>query len=311
MKAPEITTYRTRQRIARLGVLMLSLYVLVRVCAPHTSDAAEHNLRVNNPNQTDSRKATKMTVEQVLERIQKRDWDVVEPPNRVDSSAAPSLAALLDHHDREVRELTVHALHQAGGGGAGQALIKALDDADDMVRGAACRFLRYHVNPDHLVHLLPHISRHEDEYVREHVALVIGGLGNVDAIKPLRERFEVEDRAHAKHAMSLALARLGDPVHRQAYVARIEQNDPKGRAEALEDLVYLDDKTLVQYVRPLLDDQRDAKNVGPSHGPYWIRVCDVAINVIDRVLDHPFPFDISGAKQYSAQEIAQAKDSIP
>jgi len=157
---------------------------------------------------------------------------------------------------------------------------------------------------------LAQLRAHSDEYVREQLALLLGKLGEPAVIKPLQERFLTEDWPLTKHALTLALARLGDPDHRRAQVGRLNQPDPKGRVAALEDLLYIQDKTLAKEVKPLFDDVREGKNVGPSHGPYWIRVCDVAVNVLDRLLEHPFPFEIRGVKRYSGDELAQAKQVI-
>ena len=304
-----------KQRNFRLpaGSIPLALFVLsllLWACSdpqlptPGTSDTdANHR--------SHQEKGTTMSTQRIVERILAKDWDILEPPTPIDSGSAEAIAKLLDHEDHEVRELSVHALHLAGGPLVGPALLKTLDDPDDMTRGAACRFLRSRLDPKMSDELLRQLARSEDEYVREHVALMLGQIGKSSAIKPLETRFETEDRPHAKQAISLALARLKDPEHRKAYLARLEGDDPKERAHALEDLAYLDDKSLLKRLRPLLDDQREAKNVGPSHGPYWIRVCDVCVNVLDPILNHPFPFPISAAKRYSNDELAEAAKLLP
>jgi hypothetical protein len=103
---------------------------------------------------------------------------------------------------------------------------------------------------------------------------------------------------------------LGDAEQRQAYLARLAQNDPAVRVAALEDLPYVNDRTLAPYVVPMLDDLRDAKNVGPSHGPFWIRVCDVAVSSLDVLLDQPFPFKVEFAKRYTPAELDQARAKL-
>jgi len=64
----------------------------------------------------------------------------------------------------------------------------------------------------------------------------------------------------------------------------------------------------VPYFVPLLNDKRDGKNVGPSHGPYWIRVCDVVIYVMDDVLAKPFNFPVDRIKKYEPAEINAAAE---
>lgn len=235
----------------------------------------------------------------------------MEPPNRIPPNGAAEITPLLTDEDQEVRELAVAAIDKTTGPEAKQGLFKALADRNEVVRGAAARNLSHHCGPGDVEALVNQLRTHKDEYVREQLALLLGKLGQRPALKPMQERFAVEEWPHTKHALSLALTRLGDPDHRQAYIGRLGQPDPKDRVAALEDLLYLEDKTLAKNVKPLLGDEREGKNVGPSHGPYWIRVCDVAVNVLDVVLGHPFKFEVRGNKRYSPQELNEAKSVIP
>ncbi len=251
-----------------------------------------------------------MDANELVQRIRRKDWNVVEPPNRIPPNAAPAIAPLLTDQDQDVRELAVAAIDKTTGPEAKQGLFKALADRNEVVRGAAARNLEHHCNAGDVDALVAQFRVHKDEYVREQLALLLGKLGQSSAMRPLQEGFKKEEWPHAKQAISLALVRLGDPNHRQAYIARLAQPDPKERVAALQDLLYIQDKTLAKQVKPLLDDERDGKNVGPSHGPYWIRVCDVAINVLDTVLGHPFRFQVRGVKRYSEQELSDAKRTI-
>ena len=251
-----------------------------------------------------------MQTEELLQRIRRKDWNVLEPPIRVPTNAAPAVAPLLADSDNEIRELAVAVIDKMADPDAKQALFKALADKNEVVRGSAARFLHQHCTAKDADALVAHLRAHPDEYVREQIALLLGKLGEPAVKRPLEERFLIEEWPHAKQAMTLALTRLGDPDHRKAYIVRLNQQDPKARVAAVEDLLYIQDKTFAKEVKPLLDDEREGKNVGPSHGPYWIRVCDVAINVLDQVLGHPFPFEVKRVKRYSAQELSQAKRII-
>jgi HEAT repeat protein len=251
-----------------------------------------------------------MATNELIQRIRRKDWNVMEPPNRIPPNAGPAIVPLLTDKDQGVRELAVAALDRTSGPETKQGLFEALGDRDEVVRGAAARNLHHHCGAGDVVALIAQVHTHKDEYVREELALLLGKLGQKSATKPLQERFAAEQWPHTQRAISLALVRLGDPSHRQAYIARLGQPDPKERVAALDDLLYLEDKTLLKDVKPLLDDGRDGKNVGPSHGAYWIRVCDVAVNVVDALLGHPFKFQVRGNKRYSTQEIDDAKRVI-
>lgn len=258
----------------------------------------------------ENRKVRFMSSQQIVELIKQKDWDIIEEPGKVGADVAPVILPLLDHEDSEVRELAVHCLNEAGGRAARQGFLKALGDSDDMVWAAACRYLQTNYDKEDLEVLTKQLSSNENEYIREHVALVIGRIGDPGSVRMLQTQLQIEKDADAGHAISIALTRLGESKNRQAYIERLRQDDPKQRVLALRDFEYISDKTLLPNIRLLLDDTRDAVNVAPGDHRYYIRVCDVAVNVLDVVLDHPFVFNVDQLRRYSAQELIQAKSVI-
>jgi HEAT repeat protein len=249
-----------------------------------------------------------MTGPQLAERVSRRDWNIIERNESVPPAAVPDIAPLLKSDNVEVRELATHVLNAAGGPAAREALFEALQDRNEVVRGNAARFLHNHCTAEQTPQLIGQLRKHSDEYVREQVALLLGKLGDKAAVKPLQEQYAAESFPEAKHAMSLALVRLADVDHTRMYLARLEQDDPKQRVAAVEDFLYIRDRKLVPYFVPLLNDKRDGKNVGPSHGPYWVRVCDVVIFVMDDVLARPFNFPVDRVKKYEPGELNAAAE---
>jgi hypothetical protein len=154
------------------------------------------------------------------------------------------------------------------------------------------------------------LKSHEDEYVREHVALVIGKIGGAKSVQAIKEQMAVEIDADAKHAMSIALARMKDEQGTKAFVNRLQSEEPIERVKALEDYLYIRDRTLLPEIAKLISDVRDAKNKAPGGYAYFIRVCDVAVNTLDLVMGHPFPFEIDALKRYSAEELYQAEKIV-
>ena len=249
-----------------------------------------------------------MSPQEVADRVKKADWTVIDAPDQVGSDAGPPVARLLDDANPQVRELAVKTLHLAGGPAAHDGLLKALHDKSQMVRAAAVNLLPQHVAAGDLPALQTEVTANPDEYIREHVSLLVGKLSRTDAVPGLRRQFALEQDADARRALGMALARLGDSIGRYAVVARLHGDSPAERGAALSDLVYVNDSGLLKEAAALLDDQRDAVNVGPSHGPYILRVCDVAVNTIDAMLGHPLAFT-SYARRYSPEEIARARDA--
>jgi HEAT repeats len=245
-----------------------------------------------------------MTPSQVAEHVKQKDWNIAERPGIVGADAGPELERLLNDPDPQVRQLAVTCLNQAGGASAKEGLLIALHDRTDTVRAAAARFLQNHFAAADVPVLEHALSQSRDEFVREQIALL---LGKVSADAPfLRGNMAKEPDEHARHAMSLALARLGDPGQRHELLQRLGQDQPAERVGALRDLPYVNDRALLVYLVPLLDDMRPGLNVGPSHGPFLLRVCDVAVNIANEMLGRPFPW-VQPVKRYSAAELQQVK----
>ncbi|HEY3065956.1 MAG TPA: HEAT repeat domain-containing protein [Methylomirabilota bacterium] len=246
-----------------------------------------------------------MTSQEVAGRVKQKDWRVLDAAPGPDAGSA--MLPLLDDPDPEVRELALHVLNVVGGPVARQGFLKALKDRGDTVRSAACRFLHVHATREDVPAILAEVTGSFDEYVREQMGLLVGKLGDANAIPTLERQLAAEPDAHARHGLSIALARLGERRARQAYLERLRADNPRQRAAALEDLLYIGDRRLVLDVLPLLDDLREAVNVAPSATRYFIRVCDVAVNVLDVLLQHPFSFKVERVRRYSAEELAEAK----
>jgi HEAT repeat protein len=311
MSWPHVVPLRTHGRGSRfaLAVGVTPLVVGVVLCgSPAVGSDAPVEAAASGAAVAGHEKGNPMNTHAIAHQIEAKDWDLLERPPS--SEQASEVIGMLEHADPEVRELAVSLLDRMGGSEVKASLFRALDDENQMVRGIAARSVRHHCTGADVPALVERLQHHDDDYVREQVALALGTLGDKAAIEPLRIQFAREGYPDAKHAMSLALARLGDAEHRQAYLDRLIQNGPPLRVAALEDLPYLNDRTLAQEIVPLLEDLRDAKNVGPSHGPFWIRVCDVAVNSLDELLDHPFPFKVEVVKRYTQAELDQARAAL-
>jgi len=244
-----------------------------------------------------------MTVEQTIERVKQIDRSILQSPEQIPAETGVPLLKLLSQDDADVRELALLCLHYAGGSPARQGIIASLNDKAEAVRSVACRFLPDHEDSADLPVLVQQLTVNADAYVREHVALSIGRLGNAEAAQPLNNQLKQETDPDAKRAIMLALARLRDKPMRQAYLAEFGDSEPRVRVQALEDFLYVRDDTCLPYIRPLLDDLVDAKNVAPAGHRYHIRVCDVAVQVLDSYFGHPFDFEVQLNKRYKPEEL--------
>jgi hypothetical protein len=254
-------------------------------------------------------KGGKMSGGEVAERVKRKDWTVLDQKGTVGRDAGPALLPLVNDKDPQVRELAVTCLHESGGSSARQGLLQALHDRTDTVRASAARFLRDLYTPEDLPAIRSELGSSKDEFVREQLSLLAGEAGDQASTGLLHERVARDPDAHARHAASIALARLGDAEGRRELIGRLQQGEPKQLAAALRDLPYVNDRGLLVNVRTLLDNTQEAVNAGPSHGPYMIRVCDVAVNVVNEMMGRPFPW-VQPVKRYSPQELSQVKQLL-
>jgi HEAT repeat protein len=213
---------------------------------------------------------------------------------------------LLDDPDALVRELTVHCLDRAGGPAAVTGLVKALGDRVETVSAAAVRGLARHYGSQEVPVIKVELGRHPNAYVREQLALMLGKTGDVAHLPFLASRKSAEKDAQAQHAISLAMARLGDPESKDALRRRLKGDVADDRVAALGDLPYVNDRALLAQAAPLLDDVRPGLNIGPSHGPFFIRVCDVMVLAMGEMLGDVFPFK-TGRRRYTPEELADAR----
>jgi HEAT repeat protein len=247
-----------------------------------------------------------MSALEIKERILQKDRSVLDQPGLISARVLPELLELCSHPDGEVRDLALSALNLLSGPPVREAIRKALRDPEVAIRSHAALFLHQHADRADLKELKVELAGNRDEFVREQVAMVLGKLNEPDMKPVLRGQLAAETDEYVSHALLLALARLGDEPSRRSVMARLMDDSPRVRVEALKDLEYLEDRKLARSVRPLLGDLRNAVNVGLSHSPEYIRVCDVAINTLDVLLAHPFPFVLQRTRRYGEGQIEQA-----
>jgi HEAT repeat protein len=260
------------------------------------------------PGPESRRKASSMSASRVVERIREKDWSLVRVPGELGPESGPALLVLLREQDPEVRELAVYALHECGGAAAAKGLVTALRDPEESVRGPAASFLPGHADRHYLPELLDLLERSGDEHVRGQIARTLGVIGSSEAvIGALRRQQDSERDEAARHSIFLALARLEDPESQVAFSKLLRGPEVRLIVGALADYGYVRDRRFLPDILSLLDDPRNAKNVAPSSGVFYIRLCDVAVNTLDDVLGHPFPFTVSPIKKYTTEELDQAR----
>jgi HEAT repeat protein len=240
----------------------------------------------------------------LLERVRNQDWSVLDESADQQADSVAAVAELSRDGDAGVRDLAVAVLDRLGGPVAQSALLERLRDQDELVRARASRGIRA---PADVRALCAELRENLDEVVRAAVALALGRSADPTAAGALAEARRTEADPDVQRALGLALARLGQAEAQTELASRLNASDPRERANALRDLPYVRVPALARRAIELLYDYADAENVGLSHAPQFIRVCDVAIEVLAAILDNPFPFRVARPFRYDASELDAAR----
>jgi len=289
------------------GIVLGALALLVLARQGCSVSGAQATMPYMPEESQAERRSPAMSPDQVVDRIRQKDLMVLQTPGAIAPDAVPRLLPLLKDPDSEIRELTLRALALVGGKEARHAAISALRDPADPVRAAAGELLLKHPDKADLQALYTELASNRDEGVREDVARVISRIGDPSSLEPLRAEFAREADDRARHATSLALARLHDPQHRRAYIEELHAPEAPRRAVAVRDFPEVNDASMLPDLIQLLDDQREALDVGTSRKRLMIRVCDVVVMVLDAHFNHPFDFEVQRRKRYSTEELNAAK----
>jgi HEAT repeat protein len=215
---------------------------------------------------------------------------------------------LTRHADTEVRELALFVLDAVGGTLPNRVFFERLRDPNEMIRFRACELLAKRSKQLDLTSVQEELRSNPDAEIRDKMARLLGEREDGNTLDQLRSLLNHEVDLDVRHSIRLAMARLGERAQYPAILEIFKRDEPKARLAALSDLEYVGSRSLVKDVIFMLDDTRDVLNVGFSHSPEYVRVCDVAVNTFDRLLTHPFKFSVDKIpRRYTESELQEAK----
>ena len=228
------------------------------------------------------------------------------------SAAAGAIPILTEHLHAESpqeRALTLECFAEIKGDEAIHALVQGLGDPDMNVRKQAVFLLHGLHGPIAGPRLREFVSQSPDEWVRGNAALILGRLNDANAVPLIKKQLAVEVNEDAAKQMRLAIARLEEGKDLEQVLNRLSNDNARERYNAIADLEYLNNTSLMSYLLPLLSDTREVTNVGTEPFPVWHRVCDRAVESAVMLSKRLLPFAIGG-RTYSPEEIQQARDLI-
>lgn len=155
-------------------------------------------------------------------------------------------------------------------------------------------------------------------------ALLLGRLGQKGSI-PILHRVleearaikskadEMDDRRaiapRMEYACLQSLVRLGDSNATTRVKQMLVAEDTDSRAKGIECISYARRVDLILDILPLLDDTRDAVNIAPSGGTYYLRVCDIAANAVGEVTKIDLPFRAEYGQKYTKEQLNQLREA--
>ncbi len=294
---------KSRGRKTGLALMIMTLVTFATACGNNENDKSN----------ADTSEMTHMEIKELEQKILSKNWDALDI---VDTASRPEesldlLTELVGHEDPEVREIALNCVSMVRDARVPKMLAGSLSDKDDDIRLFALQSLQTAYDESILGDLIANLEN-EDAEIRGGVALLLGEIGNPEAVEPLKARLEPEENMEAERDMKLALARLGDAEMQGFFADQMDVPDSDTRLQGLEDLRYIQDKSLSYRIMPALDDTGDGYPVTPPGEPEaeYNRVCDVAINYIAELHDQPFSFEVRETKIYSDEEIEQVKSFL-
>ncbi len=225
--------------------------------------------------------------------------------------ALPALLALCQAGDAQVREIAWQGLDEVLGPDEGQSFCAALDDTDAMVRAVALRALQRRHAGLNAGALLDERARLADPLVRHHLALLLVGLATSAQLPALQQYWQMEDDAHAREGLLVAMASLGDFDARQCLLALLDMARGRERARLLGHAQLLHASWLLPALADMLDDETPGLRIGVDGlpGPEYLRCCDLALNLIAAQLPGSLPFAGTHLNYVSGQ-LALARDLV-
>ena len=234
---------------------------------------------------------------------------------KIGKDAVPVLRELIKSEKVRVRSNVLELAGQLGDIESCSLILRALDDPDDEVRNLAI----FQINKCSHRELIPDmfiaLERHSDPRTRGTLSLQLGMIGNKDQIPLLKKYLGKAKDPELRHQIGLALTRLGDLEARAALIQRLSDGDSSVRYRALQDCLYIQDKSLAAYFTLALEDFRNVVQLTiPGEKPaVYARICDIAVTVMEG-LGYKFSFTAETVQIRSGKELEEAKkivSSIP
>ena len=236
------------------------------------------------------------------------DSAAVEEAGRIGPSALSLIRGYIKHENYRSRQLAMRCAGRIGVDQGADILAAGLADENINVQNAAANELARKAWPGAASAILAALTSGTDTLIKERLALAAGylpGARSLEVLKPIAKGNSVL----AVNAR-MALARLHDQQASRTLIAELSAPSPRVRYDALEKLIYVNDRSYAPRVKQSLTDKAKAIPVGIVERARFRRVCDQAVDTLVSLLQVAAGFPVGPDKIYSDEEIRKLTAAI-
>lgn len=281
-----------------LSLLHLNIRLLVAFLLLASSNCAGNSVRLQSSPQQ----------EPLENYLQNADAKAVAEAVHQGSKSLTLLRRYSTSTDFRIRQLIMRCVGSIGDNQAADILALGLTDNNINVRLAAADELATKPYPGAAEAILSQLQKSPELIIQEKLALAAGRLSAEKSLSVLKSMSGSADQLGSN--VRMALARLGEPKARNAFIQALGNKLPLKRYEALEQLVYVDDARLLLSAKKLLLDKTNALRIGSLRASRYRRVCDQAVDTFVAVLKLVVDFPVDPERNYSAQELNRIKGLV-
>ena len=250
----------------------------------------------------------------LIQKVLAKDPTATLDARQAGPAAAESMINLTTNEDDVVRELALRCLFETGGQGLAPVFVKFLNDESGSVRGAALAGVNKYLDPSISQQLFSSYDKSgELPEMREQIALLIGRIDSANR-DDLGNRLKGENDQLARDGIVAALGKLGDEQARANFVDNLRNAKGDRLKRHLEYVDYINQEWAAKALGPVLLDKSPLIRIGidglPDLGPGSLRACDIAVNLIAKILKKTFSFPVDGKTQYTDPQLQEVRNSL-
>jgi hypothetical protein len=295
--------------LLRLGSLFLAI-AFTGACRAESTNAIRASSTPPPEQLTDN--IGDRAMNELIQKVIAKDPTATLDARRIGRAAAEPLVRLTTNEDPVVRELALRCLIESGGDNLAPVFSKFLIDEYGSVRGAALAGLNKYIDPRVSPQLIDAFNKSGDlPEMREQIALLMGRIDSTD-VSVLRQLLDSEHDQLAKDGLIAALSKLGDRTAQVHFNEELRNAKGDRLKRYLDYADYIGQEWAARALGPVLHDKTPLLRVGIDGvpGAVNLRACDIAVNLIAKILKPTLNFQVDMKTNYSDAQLQEVRTAI-